>query len=224
MPHHVTRCHITHARARAQYCFKVEWPERNAPTAGSNIELGFEDLAVAREWHGRVASRIAELKATNHSRYEDGRSSFAPQLDPHDSLEPTPLCSPTAQLADGAANGGGASLLRGASGTGSGGVAAAAAAATASAAAAAALGATGVLGEGGGRVLGGLGDVSTRSTNNTGPSLMPLEAAVHSGVVTPYTDEQVRVHVVVGGGMGLRGGICWAQWCGAQARADALSA
>ncbi|KAI8472198.1 MAG: hypothetical protein J3K34DRAFT_215651 [Monoraphidium minutum] len=40
------------------YCFRVEWPDKHAPSHGSVVELGFDTLTAAREWHGLISAQL----------------------------------------------------------------------------------------------------------------------------------------------------------------------
>lgn len=44
-----------------QYCFRVEWPDKYAPSHGSSVELGFDSLATAQEWHAAIAAQVVAL-------------------------------------------------------------------------------------------------------------------------------------------------------------------
>lgn len=41
-----------------QYCFRLEWPDKHAPPHGSVVELGFDSLDAAREWHRLIAAQL----------------------------------------------------------------------------------------------------------------------------------------------------------------------
>uniref|UniRef100_A0A383WFV0 Protein ENHANCED DISEASE RESISTANCE 2 C-terminal domain-containing protein n=1 Tax=Tetradesmus obliquus TaxID=3088 RepID=A0A383WFV0_TETOB len=43
------------------YCFRVEWPDKYAPSHGSSVELGFDSLATAQEWHAAIAAQVVAL-------------------------------------------------------------------------------------------------------------------------------------------------------------------
>ncbi|GBF92229.1 hypothetical protein Rsub_05311 [Raphidocelis subcapitata] len=55
------------------YCFRIEWPDKHAPSHGSVVELGFDSLAAAREWHGLLASKIQALPAPVAVTVNSGR-------------------------------------------------------------------------------------------------------------------------------------------------------
>lgn len=44
-----------------QFCFRVEWPDKYAPSHGSSVELGFDSLAQAQEWHAAIAAHVLAL-------------------------------------------------------------------------------------------------------------------------------------------------------------------
>lgn len=47
-----------------QYCFRVEWPDKNAPSQASSVELGFDTLAQAQVGPGK---RTLETLCLGHS-------------------------------------------------------------------------------------------------------------------------------------------------------------
>jgi len=107
-----------------QYCFRLEWPEKYAPSSGNVLELGFETQEQAAQWHVLFARQIDQAPNTHSRRVIGGTlalrkslstsggshhtqgvekrgpgllvTSFGPRVAPLDSFDslPTPLGSP----------------------------------------------------------------------------------------------------------------------------------
>lgn len=85
------------------YCFRVEWPDKYAPSHGSSVELGFETLAEAQEWYEAVNNIIllclTSVSGSIHRQYSLVNGSISAGLTPADfSAEPSPFASPVSSL------------------------------------------------------------------------------------------------------------------------------
>jgi hypothetical protein len=65
-----------------QYCFRIEWPDKHAPSHGSVVELGFDDPSAARQWHGLVQAQLAALQVRRGAARAQARRSPCPPRPP----------------------------------------------------------------------------------------------------------------------------------------------
>eukprot|EP00882_Tetradesmus_deserticola_P021375 GHRQ01023144.1.p1 GENE.GHRQ01023144.1~~GHRQ01023144.1.p1 ORF type:complete len:411 (+),score=114.74 GHRQ01023144.1:652-1884(+) len=88
------------------FCFRVEWPEKYAPSHGSCVELGFDTLATAQEWHASIAAHVVALGGTGggsaNAHYGlAGHNSLSVGLygnTGYASAEPSPFTSPVSSF------------------------------------------------------------------------------------------------------------------------------
>lgn len=86
-----------------QYCFRVEWPDKYAPSHGSSVELGFDTQQQAQEWHEQISAQITALggNSSGNSLAAHYRSSsisgsmYGPGMV---SVDPSPFTSPVSSF------------------------------------------------------------------------------------------------------------------------------
>jgi hypothetical protein len=86
----------------------VEWPDKYAPSHGSSVELGFDSLATAQEWHVAITSHIVAIGgsgggsvSTHYSLAGHSNSSLSGGMygsTGYASAEPSPFTSPVSSF------------------------------------------------------------------------------------------------------------------------------